>query len=501
MFHHKITARVKLIAVIALGALFFCAEIHAAAAAVRKDSFLSQLLAARGFETQPDAQKNAAFILKSGIITDPVNNLASPVARIDALRWAVQSLGLSTTARILADVNLADVGVNFRDAATLSSYERGCLIVAARMRPPIFQDSAANFWPKQNISQEEARVILTNVRSASQLTRLELKFSPAPGMELEIFREGTFSNIPKWRVHVDGFNEKSEVDALQRTFASQGFRMESSNPNYEWRLSSALLDDYARVRSLLALAERHGKSARVLSSLQNTNLEKQPFYWALLTISPGSYFMEPIIAPGGVSTLAPLSAIARNSSVSAALNAGFFGVSGRNRGAPIGTLRIDNVMLNRPYQGRTCLGWSKDNRAAFGEVSWDGKSLNDGDPHWNSMDNIIQAGPFLIRNGEIGIESEGFNNSILNLRHPRSVMGLTQEGRWFFFVGDGRDGMHSAGFTLQDVAVILKRKGAAYALNLDGGGSSQLMIGDKIFNSPSERRERPISYAVAAKRK
>ena len=117
------------------------------------------------------------------------------------------------------------------------------------------------------------------------------------------------------------------------------------------------------------------------------------------------------------------------------------------------------------------------------------------------MDNIIQAGPFLIRNGEIDIEPEGFSASIRNLRHPRSVMGLTEDGKWFFFVGDGRDGMHSAGFTLQEVAMILKRKGAGYALNLDGGGSSQLMIGNKIFNSPSEKRERPISYGVGAIRK
>ena len=424
--------------------------------------------------------------------------MASPVTRKDALRWAIQSLGLSEEAKILADVNLADLGLHFQDAASLSQFERGCLIVATRMRPPIFNGDAANFRGAQHISQDEAKTVLTNIRSASRLMRLELKFAPAAGMELEIFREGTFSDIPKWRVYVEGFDEKDEVDAMQKFFASQGFKMEPGNPNYEWRLASELFDDYALVRRFVALAEKQGNSARVLSSLQNTNLENQPFYWALLTINPGSYHMEPIIAPTGVTSLAPLSLMVRNTNVSAAINAGFFGVSGRNNGAPIGTLLINNLLVNKPYQGRTCLGWSKDNRAAFGEVVWDGNSLNDDDPHWNSMDNIIQAGPFLIRNGDIDIEPEGFSASILNLRHPRSVIGLTGDGKWFFFVGDGRDGMHSAGFTLQEVAVILKREGAAYALNLDGGGSSQLMIGSKIFNSPSEKRERPISYGVGA---
>jgi len=381
------------------------------------------------------------------------------------------------------------------------SSERGCLVVATRMRPQLFKGDAANFGPKNNLSQNEARALLANIRSASQSMRLELKFVPAPGMELEIFREGTFSAIPRWRVIVDGFDEKPEVDALQKFFASQGFKMNPSSPNYEWRLTSELLEDYARVRRLAALAGRQGKSARILSSLQNTNLDIQPFYWALLTINPGIYSLEPIIAPEGVATLAPLSSIARHSNVTAAINAGFFGVSGRNRGAPVGTLFVKNVLLNKPHRGRTCLGWNKDNRAAFGEVTWDGNTFNNNDPHWNSMENIIQAGPFLIRNGNVFIEPEGFGNSILNLRHPRSVMGLTEEGKWFFFVGDGRDGMHSAGFTLREVAAILKRKGASYALNLDGGGSAQLMIGGHIFNSPSEKRERPISYGIGARRR
>ena len=258
MFHLNKNIRTKLIAVIALATLFFCAEVGAALASVRKDSFLSQLLAARGFETQQDAQKNAAFILKSGIVTDPVDNLASPVTRRDALRWAIQSLGLSEEANILSDVNFPSVGLNFKDTASLSSFERGCLIVATRMKPPIFRSDAANFGGAQNISQDEAKTLLANVRSASQQIRLELTFSPAPGMELEIYREGTFTNIPKWRVYVDGFDEKSEVDTMQKFFASQGFKMESNNPNYEWRLASELFEDYARARRLTAVAAQQG---------------------------------------------------------------------------------------------------------------------------------------------------------------------------------------------------------------------------------------------------
>jgi exopolysaccharide biosynthesis protein len=458
------------------------------------------------------------------------------------------------------------------------------------MNPPLFKSSAAEFGPAHKIAPDEAQFLLYNVRKASQHMKLEVSLAPSPGMELEIYREGTFSGIPKWRVFVDGFDEKAEVDQLQSFFASQGFKMESSNPNYEWRLGSELLEDYSRVRRLVALARDRGKPSRVFASIKNADLENQPLYWALLVVDPSRYVMEPIVAPTGITTLAPLSSMVQSSAAMAAINAGFFALTGRNKGSPIGTLKIAQTLVNKPYQGRTCLGWDKDNHAVFGEVSWSAQvrlqegrlplnsmnylikgdvvvlynayygkptpthervreivvengvcvsvnstggtpvgpgryvvagyganakiledslevgnevwvdsALNDGDSRWDDMDDIIQAGPFLVSNGEIKIESEGFSTSILNLRHPRSVIGLTGKGQWAFFVGDGRDGMHSAGFTLREVAGILKMKDVAYALNLDGGGSTEMMIGNKIFNSPSEKRERPISYGVGAK--
>jgi exopolysaccharide biosynthesis protein len=588
-------SRVRPAAPTALLVLFFAAFIlvdaaWAAPALVRKDAFLSQLMEARGFETKANPQENAAAILKSGIVPEAVAQLAEPVTRLEALRWMVQSLGLAEEARIVANLEPAQLNLPFNDVKSLSAFEQGCLVVATRMNPALFKTGAASFGPGHKIEPDEATVLLANVKLASQQLKLDATFTPMTGMELEIYREGTFSGIPKWRVYVDGFDEKSEVEKLQKFFASQGFKMEPGNPNYEWRLGSELFEDYAFVRRLVALAKEQGKSTRVFSSLKNTNLENQPLFWALLVIEPARYEMEPILSPIGITALAPLSFLARSSGAKAAINAGFFAISGRNKGMPIGTLRIGHSLANKPYQGRTSLGWSKDNRAAFGEVSWNGRvdlnegwvsinslnqyvkgntvvlynphygmltpaqeqvteiivengkcasvnsrggttvkpgqyvlagygtnaallaeylkpgdevriddTLNAGDLQWNDMSHVIQAGPFLIRNGTIKIEPEGFNTSILNLRHPRSAIGLTGNGKWAFFVGDGRDGMHSAGFTLQEVAAILKAKNVSYALNLDGGGSSELVIGDAIFNSPSEKKERPVSYGVGAK--
>lgn len=584
-FMNKVPAYKKLCLVAAILVLFFSAAAQAAPAAVRKDAFLSALLAARGFETKPSVAENAAAILKYGIVTEAVADVAAPVTRGDALRWTIQSLGLSAEAGFLSHLDLP-----FGDSKGMNAITRGCLVVATRMNPALFKSGGSPFRASHRLSPDEAKTLLANVRRASQGLKLEVRFSPMPGMELEIYREGTFSGIPKWRVHIYGFDEKTEVDQMQQYLASQGLKTEAKNPNYEWSLRSDLLEDYARVRRLEALAKARGKSAYIFPSVMNANIDTQPLYWALLTMNPSRFMMEPVIAPGGITTLAPLSSMVRESGVKAAINAGFFSVSGRNRGAPIGTLRIGQSLVNKPWQGRTCLGWNKDNRAAFGEVDWRGtvqldagwmsidalnrfvrgnvltlynpyygiptpigsqvtevlvengrcvsvtagggtlvepgfyvlagygtnatllashlkpgdkvrieSTLNEGDPHWNSMDDIIQAGPFLLRNGEIRIESEGFSSSIINLRHPRSVMGLTNTGKWVFFVGDGRNGMHSTGFTLREVATILKMKNVSYALNLDGGGSTELIVDNRVFNVPSDGRERPISYGVGAR--
>ena len=38
----------------------------------------------------------------------------------------------------------------------------------------------------------------------------------------------------------------------------------------------------------------------------------------------------------------------------------------------------------------------------------------------------------------------------------------------------------------------------AYALNLDGGGSSELWLDGRLWNAPSEGKERPVSYGIGA---
>jgi exopolysaccharide biosynthesis protein len=81
--------------------------------------------------------------------------------------------------------------------------------------------------------------------------------------------------------------------------------------------------------------------------------------------------------------------------------------------------------------------------------------------------------------------------------HPRSAVGLSRNRRELLLVvADGRrEGV--PGLTLPELASLMVELGACTALNLDGGGSSTLWLGDRIVNRPSDGSERPVANHLA----
>lgn len=63
-------------------------------------------------------------------------------------------------------------------------------------------------------------------------------------------------------------------------------------------------------------------------------------------------------------------------------------------------------------------------------------------------------------------------------------------------VVDGRQEPLSVGMTYPELASLMKRLGCAYAMNLDGGGSSTLWLDGHIMNSPSDGRERRVANSL-----
>ena len=127
------------------------------------------------------------------------------------------------------------------------------------------------------------------------------------------------------------------------------------------------------------------------------------------------------------------------------------------------------------------------------------ENLGDG---WQNMDFIIGCGPRLVENGRVHVtaDEEDFPADIRIGRAPRSAVGITKDGRYLLAVVDGRQS-HSVGLTLTDWAKLLVKFGAQDALNLDGGGSSDLVVNGEVQNSPSDGQERLVGDGLVLVKK
>jgi len=101
----------------------------------------------------------------------------------------------------------------------------------------------------------------------------------------------------------------------------------------------------------------------------------------------------------------------------------------------------------------------------------------------------------LIRGGAPVGDGETFNNDLTERRHPRTIVG-TDGNRMIWAVIDGRSSVHSLGTTMDETRWVARALGLTNAINMDGGGSSQLIWRGITANMPSDGRERPLPYAV-----
>jgi exopolysaccharide biosynthesis protein len=76
-----------------------------------------------------------------------------------------------------------------------------------------------------------------------------------------------------------------------------------------------------------------------------------------------------------------------------------------------------------------------------------------------------------------GVVPTRFPNDVELTRSPRTALGIDRDGQAMLAVFDGRADMpHSTGLTLGELAHTMRGLGCVDALNLDGGGSSALLM-------------------------
>ncbi len=111
------------------------------------------------------------------------------------------------------------------------------------------------------------------------------------------------------------------------------------------------------------------------------------------------------------------------------------------------------------------------------------------------MNTAVGGGPMLLQNGEVKIsnnEERMFIGKAINDKHPRTAIGYTEDNKLVILVVEGRS-ESGGGATLIQEAQIFKDLGCIEALNLDGGGSSCLLVNGKETITVSDKEgQRPV---------
>lgn len=118
---------------------------------------------------------------------------------------------------------------------------------------------------------------------------------------------------------------------------------------------------------------------------------------------------------------------------------------------------------------------------------------------WQRAYSILGGGPQLIKSGKIAIThvEEQMAENFATERHPRTAIGKTAGGQLLMVTVDGRQPKISVGMSLYSLADLLRELDAVEAINLDGGGSSTMVVNQRVVNSPSDQTgERSVGDAI-----
>lgn len=112
---------------------------------------------------------------------------------------------------------------------------------------------------------------------------------------------------------------------------------------------------------------------------------------------------------------------------------------------------------------------------------------------------LLGGGPWLLHEGTPAptVAGEPYAEGFREQRHPRTAIGVDGDGRILLVTVDGRQPGWSEGMTLVELTALMSGLGCRDALNLDGGGSTTMVVRGQVVNRASDPTgERPVSDAL-----
>ena len=102
-------------------------------------------------------------------------------------------------------------------------------------------------------------------------------------------------------------------------------------------------------------------------------------------------------------------------------------------------------------------------------------------PNLNNAKHIISGGPYLMKQGEIYIDTNAEKLNGITGRNPRTAIGYTKDNTMIMVTIEGRK-EGSSGVTLKELANIMKKLDCYEAINLDGGSSTVMYLQGKTYS-------------------
>jgi hypothetical protein len=169
----------------------------------------------------------------------------------------------------------------------------------------------------------------------------------------------------------------------------------------------------------------------------------------------------------------------------------------KKRKVNIGWVYADTI-LKSPYVSQSGFFY----RDSFNTIRTEPKGFK----KWK-VRTVVGGGPVLLQDGKIKVfnnEEMMFGGKGKDNLEPRTAMGYSADGKLIILAVQGRYAGVAEGLSLPQMAKIFQELGCVEALNLDGGGSSCLLVNGKETITPSskgEQRPVPAVFLIQQKKK
>jgi exopolysaccharide biosynthesis protein len=247
-----------------------------------------------------------------------------------------------------------------------------------------------------------------------------------------------------------------------------------------------------------------------LYRLDDPNLLSPPGPVAVqaLRLDPAKVRLEMGVAGDRLPARETVPSIADRRGALAAVNAGFFALAD---GAPAGFLKQRGTVLSRSRRARGAVAFierSGKTRLLFDRVSVvlppKGKleyqpKLGSSAKDWARASHAVGGAGLLMLNGRELTEwaDEQLSAVFDTARHPRTLIGVDALDAIWLVTVDGRQPVLSLGMSFIELQGLSRRLGLRSSLNLDGGGSTTMVVRGNVVNHPSDQAgPRKVSDAI-----